>query len=325
MRILLNTLFLSALLHSPSASIENDGATQSNNRRIIEQQRYDGEVQMEPTFNIPDEDDSSSSDDSQSSDTKTIPILAHYDRGSSAVLAMDVDITMHMKKHGIIAGNVSPETMEALEKNPSMKVERDHKVWALEENHVGNLRRRLNENEPYGIPMVLQDMDFWSKLGEPSGSIKVCVADTGYDLGHVDLPQGDNVAGTSNPEYPDDEWDDDPHGHGTHCSGTVAAIGGNDKGVVGVIPNNMGGKFQLIIANALRGSGSGSTSGVMKAVDTCVDNGAKVVSLSLGGSHNSSIAYDFYNKLYKIKISYLSLQLEMVETLDFYFPLAFLR
>merc|ERR1712194_772131 len=51
-----------------------------------------------------------------------------------------------------------------------------------------------------------------------------------------------------NPEYSNDKWDQDPHGHGTHCSGTVSAIGGNDKGVVGVIPNNAGERFQLVIA-----------------------------------------------------------------------------
>merc|ERR1719183_3257797 len=109
--------------------------------------------------------------------------------------------------------------------------------------------------------MVLEEMNFWSKLGEPSGAIKVCVADTGYDLGHEDTPKGDDVTGTDNPEYSRESWNKDPHGHGTHCSGTVAALGGNNKGVVGVIPNNAGEKFQLVIANALMGSGSGSWAG----------------------------------------------------------------
>jgi len=96
-----------------------------------------------------------------------------------------------------------------------------------------------------------------------------------------------------------DKWDQDPHGHGTHCSGTVSGIGGNDKGVVGVIPNNAGGRFQLVIANSLMGSGSGSGSGVLAGVTTCVENGAKVVSLSLGGYYYSSISEEFYKKLYE--------------------------
>merc|ERR1712194_592873 len=138
-------------------------------------------------------------------------------------------------------------------------------------------------------------------MGEPTGTIKVCVADTGYDRGHVDLPDGNDVTGTSNEEYPSEVWYEDGHGHGSHCSGTVAAIGDNNEGVVGVLPNNASGKFQLVIGNALTGGGSGTGAGVLKAVETCVDNGAKVVSLSLGGGAPSQITEDFYKELYEDK------------------------
>merc|ERR1719373_1418549 len=147
--------------------------------------------------------------------------------------------------------------------------------------------------------MVLQDMNFWNNLGAPSGSIKVCVADTGYDPAHEDLPKGEDVTGKNNPEYPGSSWDVDGHGHGTHCSGTVAALGGNNKGVVGVIPDNAGGKFQLMTGKALSDSGGGSWSGVMKAVELCVNDGAKVVSLSLGGSGYSSSMDLFFKTLYE--------------------------
>merc|ERR1740123_539666 len=129
--------------------------------------------------------------------------------------------------------------------------------------------------------MVLEDMDFWKKLDPPTGSIKVCVADTGYDFGHVDLPKGDDVTGSDSTS--NGSWNSDGHGHGTHCSGTVAGIGENNEGVVGVIPDNIDGKFQLVIGKALSDSGSGSLSGVLDAVQKCVDDGADVISLSLGG------------------------------------------
>merc|ERR1712119_74927 len=93
---------------------------------------------------------------------------------------------------------------------------------------------------------------------------------------------------------------------GTHCSGTVAALGGNNEGVVGVIPNNAGEKFQLIIVNALTNAGSGSTSGVMKAVDICIENGAQVVSLSLGGGSQSSIVENFYKEKYDNGILFIA-------------------
>merc|ERR1740122_872446 len=116
-------------------------------------------------------------------------------------------------------------------------------------------------------------MDFWKKFDPPTGSIKVCVADTGMDLGHEDLPKGSDVTGSDSSS--NGSWDLDGHGHGSHCSGTVAGLGENSKGVVGVIPDNAGGKFQLIIGKALSSSGSGSWSGVLGAVQSCVDDGAK--------------------------------------------------
>merc|ERR1711862_291162 len=70
------------------------------------------------------------------------------------------------------------------------------------------------------------------------------------------------------------------------------------KGVVGVIPDNAGGKFQLIIGKALSNSGSGSFAGVLKAIDDCIDQGAKVISLSLGGGGYSNIHDEFYEQYY---------------------------
>merc|ERR1719336_456423 len=186
--------------------------------------------------------------------------------------------------------------MEYLAQRRDVKhIEIDTKVYALGErtNHI----RKLVEDTPYGIPMVLEDMDFWKGLGAPSGSIKVCVADTGMDLGHEDLPKGSDVTGSDSSS--NGSWDSDGHGHGTHCSGTVAGLGENSKGVVGVIPDNMNGKFQLVIGKALSDSGSGSNSGVLGAVQSCVDDGAKVISLSLGGGGYSSTTDNFYKDLYE--------------------------
>jgi len=217
-------------------------------------------------------------------------------RGSTMVESMSLKVEMEIERAGILGATITKKEMQYLEQHQDIeRIEPDYKVYALGDP-VSHLRK-LVESTPYGIDMVLQDKDFWKDL-QPSGSIKVCVADTGYSRGHVDLPKGTDVTGTSNPEY-SENWYQDGHGHGTHCSGTVAALGNNNEGVVGVIPNNAGQKFQLVIANALTGEGSGSSSGVLKAVETCVADGAKVVSLSLGGSPYSQITEDFYNNLYE--------------------------
>merc|ERR1719464_1035789 len=189
---------------------------------------------------------------------------------------------------------MTKKDMQFLSQNPNIeRVELDSKVYALDDR--AGYVRKLAEETPYGIPMVLEDMDFWKGLGAPSGSIKVCVADTGMDLGHEDLPKGSDVTGSDSSS--NGSWDSDGHGHGTHCSGTVSGLGENSKGVVGVIPDNAGGKFQLVIGKALSDSGSGSNSGVLGAVQGCVDDGAKVVSLSLGGGGYSATTEDFYKLL----------------------------
>ena len=48
----------------------------------------------------------------------------------------------------------------------------------------------------------------------------------------------------------------DGHGHGTHCAGSIGAIGENNEGVVGVNPDPS--KFSFFIAKGLSDSGSGA-------------------------------------------------------------------
>merc|ERR1712183_3307 len=161
-------------------------------------------------------------------------------------------------------------------------VEIDHDVFPLNESvDAKNNLRKLLEDIPWGIQTVMQnDLAFFENLGNPSQPFKICVADTGYSLGHKDLPNGSDVTGRN--RYGENWSEDAAVKHGTHCAGTVAAIGNNNIGVTNVIPNNKGGKFQLVIGKALSQEGTGTLSGIMNAINDCVDMGAKVVSLSLG-------------------------------------------
>ena len=85
------------------------------------------------------------------------------------------------------------------------------------------------ETTPYGITQVqalLVNDEFTINR-------KVCVIDSGYDLTHPDL-QNEFVTGNG-AEGGASRWDEDALWHGTHCTGTIAAIGNNDKGIVGVV------------------------------------------------------------------------------------------
>lgn len=65
----------------------------------------------------------------------------------------------------------------------------------------------------------------------------------------------------------------DGHGHGTHCAGTALGRSG-----IGVAP-----KAELINVKVLSNSGSGSSQGIADGVSWAVDQGATIISMSLGG------------------------------------------
>lgn len=78
-------------------------------------------------------------------------------------------------------------------------------------------------------------------------------------------------AGTSNPNG-------SGVSHGTETAGLVGAAGNNGVGTASVSWNN-----RIMPLQALDDNGSGYTSGVTSAVYYAVDNGAKVINMSLGG------------------------------------------
>jgi serine protease len=79
----------------------------------------------------------------------------------------------------------------------------------------------------------------------------------------------------------------------------IAAIGNNVKGVVGVIPNadSISG-IKLHIGKGLTGGGSGNSAVVLAAVAACVENGANVISMSLGGGGYSQTENSAYEDVY---------------------------
>ena len=66
-------------------------------------------------------------------------------------------------------------------------------------------------------------------------------------------------------------------GHGTHCAGNVAAVGGNGKGIAGVAP-----EAKIMAIRFLNEKGQGDSAGAIKAINYAVKMGAKVLSNSWG-------------------------------------------
>ena len=77
--------------------------------------------------------------------------------------------------------------------------------------------------------------------------------------------------------------DVDPKGHGTHVAGIIAAVADNGLGGAGVAPQS-----RIMPIRVLDANGDGDSKDVSKAVRFAVDNGAKVINLSLGGPTEST-------------------------------------
>jgi len=230
-----------------------------------------------------------------SKDVYDLLVMPKNKKGLNHAQKISSNVKMELCSN-VLAVSATKDEMKKLKKDPDIEmVEEDSIVQAFPKK----LRKgsKKSEEVPYGINMVLQnDLDFWEDK-TPDGSVKVCVADTGYDKSHNDLPSGNDVIGRNSKN--NGKWDFDAFGHGTHVAGTVAAIGGNKRGVRGLIPSNYDGKFKLVIGKALSDDGYGQTSDVLKAVCDCVAEGATVVNLSLGGPGKESIAEKTYKDLYQ--------------------------
>ena len=147
-----------------------------------------------------------------------------------------------------------------------------------------------NEIVPWGI----QAVDLGGLVTKPGQ--KVCIIDTGYDLGHPDL-QTTRVTGDSEGAGAWDNSDPDNkvHFHGTHVAGTIAALGGNQQGVVGV---NANGALDLHIVRVFeKGGGFVYASDLAGAMLDCAAAGSNIISMSLGGALESRVERQTVQKL----------------------------
>ncbi|MCM4083777.1 S8 family serine peptidase [Paractinoplanes hotanensis] len=126
-------------------------------------------------------------------------------------------------------------------------------------------------------------------LRSTGAGVTVAVVDSGVDASHPDLaghvlPGADFITGTEGTAV-------DPHGHGTHVAGTVAALTGNGVGIAGMAPD-----AQILPVRVLDANGNGYMSDVANGIAYAAEHGADVINLSVSatsqvGAVTNAVAY----------------------------------
>lgn len=227
----------------------------------------------------------------------------------------------------------SPESLESI----LLSLKADPNVEYAEPNHV--VTASSLPNDPFlGSTGTWGQTykDLWGHyaINAPAAwdsakgnGIVVAVIDTGVDYNHPDIAGNiwrnpKEIAGNGLDDdangYIDDirGWDfvgddalnptpsNDPidhNGHGTHVAGTIAAIGNNNLGIIGVA-------YQAKIM-ALRGldkSGSGTDTTLAPAIIYAAKNGADVINASWGGQGTSQTIEEAIQFAYSVGVVFVA-------------------
>lgn len=175
------------------------------------------------------------------------------------------------------------------------------------------------------------DMDLAWEIEQGDPSIVVAVLDAGLRMGHPELagrvwnngqesPDGADSDGNG---YADDTegWDfvnddndpTDDHGHGTNVTGIIAANANNSLGYAGVDWN-----CKIMVCKVLDENNSGNYSWIADAIYYAVDNGAKVINMSLGGLGFSNSLQDAVNYAYGADVTVVACMMNENNDVPYY-------
>ncbi len=131
--------------------------------------------------------------------------------------------------------------------------------------------------------MTVLDMDDYYRLLAKQTArkrAKVVILDTGVDGKHEDLV--DNYFSI------EEKYNNDSHGHGTHCAGIAAGVTNNGLGIGSLAGTGDSPFVEVSSIKVLSAAGMGTQKTIIAGIIEATDEGADVISLSLGGMSNQS-------------------------------------
>ena len=173
----------------------------------------------------------------------------------------------------------------------------------------GNLESDpIGEKKEYALA-ITKALEAYKEFGYGSHQVWVGIIDSGTNANHEDLIYKDGkkvvqilkTAFGKDDEVPSGNSDiGEKGGHGTHCTGSICAVGNNGKGIAGVAWKNV----KLASYKAIQ-NGSGSDQTIFGSLKKLVDAVRKEVSqeeqatvpvnLSLGGTLAGNYALEYLN------------------------------
>ena len=184
--------------------------------------------------------------------------------------AKGVKVKQRYEALGGFSAHLTPAQVEALRNDPAVSTVTENKMVSIDATQY---------SAPWGLDRVDQDdlpLNGTYNYTETGQGVTSYVLDTGILANHSDLG-GRVQAGVT--AIDDGRGSADCNGHGTHVAGTV---GGTRYGVAK--------GTTLVPVRVLGCNGSGSTTGIISAMDWVAQNksGPSVANMSLGGGANAA-------------------------------------